>query len=85
MTDHYALITFESTHTAIATEQRLVAEGLRVRLIPVPTQITAGCGLALRFDREKLSVIRAQCPEFPDTAFYEVFRNGREKKVIPLI
>ncbi len=84
MTDYYAIITFESTHTAIATEKQLASAGLNVRLIPVPPQITAGCGLALRFEINVLKTIQVMCAGLSDSAFYEIFRDGRQKKIIPL-
>ena len=40
------IITFNSTADAMATEKRCKATGVPGRLIPVPTSITAGCGMA---------------------------------------
>lgn len=42
------LFTFGSTHHAIASEQALVAAGVPVRVLSLPSQIRAGCGLCLR-------------------------------------
>lgn len=42
------LITFSSTVQAMSMETQAHAEGLPGRLIPVPTTITAGCGLAYK-------------------------------------
>ena len=81
MTEHYCLITFDNTHTAIHAEQQLLASGLKVRLIPVPTQITAGCGLSLRFDEADYNAIKKCMPSLPETAFYHVVREGRQKTV----
>lgn len=39
------LVTFETTTSAIAFEKAAKRTGLKGRLIPVPRQITAGCGL----------------------------------------
>lgn len=84
MTERYCIITFNSTHTAIHTEQTLLAEGFKVRLIPVPTQITADCGLALRFEEKDNASIRKRMPELPTSAFYTVLREGRRKNVTPM-
>ena len=40
------VITFHTTTEAMAAEQTFLRLGLPGRLIPVPRQITAGCGLA---------------------------------------
>ncbi len=42
------LITFSSTVQAMSMEAQAHAAGLPGRLIPVPTAITAGCGLAYK-------------------------------------
>ncbi len=43
------VITFETTHAAMAASNALTEAGLRFETIPVPTSISAGCGIALRF------------------------------------
>lgn len=40
------LITFHTTQEAMAAERFFKEQGISGRLIPVPRQITAGCGLA---------------------------------------
>lgn len=40
------VITFHTTTDAMAFEKYCQTNGLPGRLIPVPTQITAGCGMA---------------------------------------
>lgn len=40
------VITFFTTADAMATEKRCKALGVPGRLIPVPTRITSGCGMA---------------------------------------
>ena len=44
----HLLITFHTTAGAMAMEKRCRAAGLAGRLIPVPREITADCGLAWR-------------------------------------
>ena len=47
----FCVISFESTHQAIAAE--MVVTGLSgARLIPLPPEISEGCGMALRVNRE---------------------------------
>ena len=40
------ILSFAKTTDAMATEKLCTAKGLPGRLIPVPREITAGCGLA---------------------------------------
>ncbi len=49
------VITFFSTVQAMAVEKELTAQGLPGRMIPVPREITSGCGLAWKApaDREE--------------------------------
>ena len=54
----YMILTFSTTTQAMAMEQTCQVRGISGRLIPVPREITAGCGLAWRipledYEREK--------------------------------
>ena len=40
------IVTFDTTTAAMAMERFCAEQGLPGRLIPVPREITAGCGLA---------------------------------------
>lgn len=42
------ILTFKTTHDAIAAEQALLAAGLPVMVMNLPAAIRAGCGIALR-------------------------------------
>lgn len=44
------IITFQTTTEAMRFEEIAKAEGLKGRLIPLPTVIAAGCGLAWKED-----------------------------------
>lgn len=44
----YKVITFNTTTEAMAMEKQCGLNGIPGRLIPVPREITAGCGLAWR-------------------------------------
>ena len=51
------IITFRTTTQAMAVEQFCMKQGLPGRIIPVPREITSGCGLcwkAAPADREQL-------------------------------
>lgn len=53
------LITFSSTVQAMSMETQAHAAGLPGRLIPVPTSITAGCGLAYKAPLESRTELLA--------------------------
>ena len=54
------VITFSATADAMAMERYCEAHGLSGRLIPIPREITAGCGLAWKtFPEEETRFTRA--------------------------
>ena len=44
----YIILTFSTTTAAMEAERRLTSGGIPGRLIPLPAEIDAGCGLAWR-------------------------------------
>lgn len=44
------ILTFSNTHAAIFAEKALLQVGSPVGVMPVPSEIKAGCGIALRVD-----------------------------------
>ncbi|MDD7305023.1 MAG: DUF3343 domain-containing protein [Peptoniphilaceae bacterium] len=48
----YILYTFESTTDAMLAEMTVTNEKIRARLVPLLPEIDAGCGLALRFEKD---------------------------------
>lgn len=46
------VIAFESTHAAMAASKTLSSGGVSFATIPVPTSISAGCGIAVKFDAD---------------------------------
>lgn len=59
----YIIITFLSTHDAMAMESTAHERGIPGRLIPLPSQISAGCGMAWRmlpeeYEKNNLSDIK---------------------------
>ena len=51
------IVTFPTTTSAMAFEKHCQGAGLPGRLIPVPTSITAGCGMAWMADPEDRPVL----------------------------
>ncbi len=53
------VVTFDTTAAAMEAERRCQELGLPGRIIPVPREITAGCGLAWKAPPEAEERIRA--------------------------
>jgi hypothetical protein len=52
------IVTFHTTTEAMAFESAARKAGLKGRLIPVPTEITAGCGMAWSETPDSAAAIR---------------------------
>ncbi|MCE5201274.1 MAG: DUF3343 domain-containing protein [Synergistaceae bacterium] len=53
------LATFDTTHMALFFEKSCRSAGLDVRIIPVPRQLSASCGLACSYPCDKEEMVRA--------------------------
>ena len=52
------LATFDTTHMALFFEKSCRAEGLDVRIVPVPRQLSASCGLACSYPCGELQRVK---------------------------
>lgn len=55
----YGVVLFDTAHDAILGE-KLIRTTLPVALMPIPSQLSAGCGIVLRFeveDEDKMSAL----------------------------
>lgn len=78
----FLLMAFESTHDAIKAETGAKRAGLAARLIPVPPEVSAGCGLSLRgevTDEAALREILEQ--EEVEAEFFLLKRDGINRSV----
>jgi hypothetical protein len=65
-TPTYGIALLPSTEHALVAEEKLLAAGLKVRLIPVPRSISSECGMAVRFgwpDRDRVEAVLRQTLE----------------------
>ena len=53
------VVTFDATAAAMAAEKYCLERGVPGRLIPVPREITAGCGLAWKAEVEQEEAVTA--------------------------
>ena len=57
------VITFATTTQAMAVEKFCLSNGLPGRIIPVPREITAGCGLSWKAAPEDKALLAAKLEE----------------------
>lgn len=63
MCSEYVLLTFASSHAAMAAEFAVRKSTSPARLIPLPPDISAGCGLALRLPATDIQQVVALLEE----------------------
>jgi hypothetical protein len=59
----YGVALFYSTSAAIRAEKLTLGAGLKVKLIPVPRQLSSDCGISLRFEWNQADVVRSVLEE----------------------
>lgn len=81
--DVFYIFTFDSTQQAMRCEKELKAEGFAVRIIPTPREITASCGLSLRFEKQDQPTIQKKVDDqgLEILGVYRVEKEGLKKKV----
>jgi len=74
------IITFKNTNLAIKAEQCLLEQKLQIGVLPLPSQISAGCGICLRVKQDEINAALAALTdrEIPNAGVYSrVTENGR--------
>lgn len=67
------VVTFDATAAAMAAEKYCLERGVPGRLIPVPREITAGCGLAWKAEADQEEAVTTAL-EAADIAYSGVHR-----------
>ena len=77
MTQDYVLLVFDSTHTALRSEELL--SGLGARMMPTLREISASCGISLRLppDRRDAAESRLQQGGLRGWRSYQVCTEGK--------
>jgi len=71
------IIWFKSTTSAIMAEQCLLERKLQVGVLPLPSQISAGCGICLRVSPDEIKAALAALAE-NNIGEIELFTRKRE-------
>jgi len=85
--EEFNVISFESTHMAIKSEKILLEYSLDIRIIPVPREITASCGLALRINQSDFIEARKilEEKEIKFSGCYLIKKVGLKKEVLDIL
>lgn len=78
----YNLLVFNSTHHALEAEDRLKDKDFSIMVVPVPPEISANCGIAIKFsgnEEEVLSLIEESRVE--TAGCYQIVKQGLEKRI----
>lgn len=83
MEELFNLVVFNSTHSAIMAEKKLISCELKVKIIPIPREISAGCGLSLKVDINEFELARKilTASNIEVEGYYYVKKVGLNKQV----
>lgn len=73
----FGVVLFDTAHDAIVGE-KLIREYLPVRLMPIPSLFTAGCGIVLRFEAEDEKRIATLLRELHIPGHIELITGGTQ-------
>ncbi len=82
--ENFALITFPNSHTVLQSEDLLEDEDIKV--IPLPVEVSSGCGLAIICDLDNIyNIINilSSC-NVKYSGLYKVNKDGLKKHIEPL-
>jgi hypothetical protein len=74
MSDYY-FIAFESTNYALSAEDYLKNNNCNITIIPTPREVSASCGLSIKFNSEDIDMIKRSI----DSGFIKVKGIYRRK------
>ncbi len=79
----FNLIAFNSTSNAIRAEKELKLNDIEVKVLPVPREITASCGLSIRLKTEDLEKAMSTLKEenIDVAGYYNVSKIGLNRNI----
>jgi hypothetical protein len=81
------IVSFSSTHHAIRTEKLFQEKNIKCTTLPTPREITASCGISIRFSKEDMENI-AQILENDNVEYkgvYHISKTDEGKKEVSKI
>lgn len=80
--EKFLIISAESTHLIIQLEKNLLGKNIPCRVIPLPTEISANCGLAVRVEMDFMEEIKKIVADEKIKAIISIIeRQGLKKNV----
>ena len=81
------IVSFNSTHNAIRTEKLLVENDVVVTTLPTPREISASCGISIRFLKDDVENVRRIIKEneVENKGIYRVSKNSDGKRSVDLV
>ena len=77
----YYLLAVQSTHHSIKAEKIFSSNNISYRIVPVPPEITADCGSAVRFNEDLVDVLKLMEKNNVVTAgIYEVTAENNNRR-----
>lgn len=85
MFNEFMIIAFSSTHQAIHFERLLLGK-YAIELIPTPRDVSASCGLSLKFEMDDLNAILCELADEDKSGLQliNVIVGPSDQKIIPL-
>lgn len=82
-TNIFALITFANSHLVLKAEKTLEQANQEIRVIPLPSEISSGCGLSIMCDINELDkmLIILKTENIAFKHCYKVMKNGLNKQI----
>ena len=82
MQDYY-LIVFDGTHAAMSAESFFKKMNVRVKLIPLPSIISSGCGFSLKVLPSEVKVVESvlKRSEIEWSELYKIAKAGHVSRV----
>ncbi len=82
----FYVIVFDSTHYAIQTEKRL-KEKFQIQTIPTPREITASCGLSIKFSVDQFDLMMDELNTNIESKFkvFKIEKKGSSKNVVKVM
>lgn len=78
--EQFILLVAESTHLIMRTEARLKELNIVCRILPLPSQLKASCGLSIKIDQKDLELVKNELnKEEIVIEAYLVEKNGLKK------
>jgi hypothetical protein len=78
--------TFDNTHNALRFEKTLKENQIRLTVMPVPREVSASCGLSVKFNLEEFAKVRvlASDNEILVKEYYEIIFEESKRRYLAL-